>query len=143
MMSEREEVAAKRVQCQSAVKALKEALETLESLPATLMSRINSAGQYATEPGGRPRPLLGAQTSSLFTKDSAAGFPARAPSLPLPIETQPSSPAGLSGVALLRTGAQDGSRRKVIVNVWPLPACKGFLAQEIRLQTLMSTAEAA
>ncbi|KAK9840112.1 hypothetical protein WJX74_003564 [Apatococcus lobatus] len=94
MMSEREEVAAKRVQCQSAVKALKEALNTLESLPATLMSRINSAGQYATEPGGRPRPLLGSQPSSLFTKDSAAGFPARAPSLPPPIDSQPSSPAG-------------------------------------------------
>ncbi len=98
MMSEREEVAAKRSQCQSAVKALKEALNTIESLPATLMSRINSAGQYATEPGGRPRPLLGAQNASLFTKDSARGFPARAPSMPLPADL-PSSPSSLLGAS--------------------------------------------
>ena len=41
-MSEREDIATKRTQCQNAVKALREALTALETLPTSLMQRLQA-----------------------------------------------------------------------------------------------------
>lgn len=41
MIKERADVAAKRDECRTALRALKEALAALESLPSDLISRIN------------------------------------------------------------------------------------------------------
>lgn len=42
MMSEREDVAAKRKECQTAVEGLSQALHALESLPSALLQGISS-----------------------------------------------------------------------------------------------------
>lgn len=49
MIRERPDVAAKREECRMALRALKEALSALESLPADLISRING-GSLAAMP---------------------------------------------------------------------------------------------
>ena len=42
MMGERDDVAAKRTSCQAAVAALRQAMAAVDSVPQTLLSRINS-----------------------------------------------------------------------------------------------------
>ena len=42
MMGERDDVAAKRASCQAAVAALRQAMSAVDSVPQTLLSRINS-----------------------------------------------------------------------------------------------------
>ena len=49
-MRERSDVANKREECRMALRALKEALTALESLPADLISRINAAGDCPYSP---------------------------------------------------------------------------------------------
>lgn len=51
-MTEREDIAVKRAQCQQAVRVLREALAALESLPTNLMSRINASGKYPVGDSG-------------------------------------------------------------------------------------------
>ncbi|KAK9803596.1 hypothetical protein WJX72_003244 [[Myrmecia] bisecta] len=78
MMTEREDIAAKRLQCQQALKALREALTTLESLPSTLMSRINAASsRQAIDDRQRSAPNDSESLQSYASR--AALQPARAP----------------------------------------------------------------
>ena len=46
MMGERDDVAAKRTSCQAAVAALRQAMGAVDSVPQTLLSRINSPHRY-------------------------------------------------------------------------------------------------
>ena len=48
MMGERDDVAAKRQSCQAAVAALRQAMGAVDSVPQTLLSRINSPHRCLT-----------------------------------------------------------------------------------------------
>lgn len=52
MIRERPDVASKRDECRMALRALKDAVAALESLPADLISRINGAPADRGAPGG-------------------------------------------------------------------------------------------
>ena len=54
MIRERPDVASKRDECRMALRALKDAVAALESLPADLISRINGAPACPGAPCGRP-----------------------------------------------------------------------------------------
>jgi hypothetical protein len=54
MIRERPDVASKRDECRMALRALKDAVAALESLPADLISRINGAPADRGAPCGRP-----------------------------------------------------------------------------------------
>lgn len=48
-MSEREDIATKRVHCQNAVRALQEAQNALEALPGSLMQRLQAQGSAGSQ----------------------------------------------------------------------------------------------
>lgn len=68
MIRERPDVASKRDECRMALRALKDAVAALESLPADLISRINGGSACRDAPCGRPplriRPVGAAQAPS-------------------------------------------------------------------------------
>lgn len=54
IMSERDDIATKRTQCQNAVKALREALTALEALPTSLMQRLQAQSSESSTSGRAP-----------------------------------------------------------------------------------------
>jgi hypothetical protein len=67
MIRERPDVAAKRDECRLALRALKEAVSALESLPADLISRINGAPPVVLPSNGACEMLLPALQRSRGT----------------------------------------------------------------------------
>lgn len=63
-MSEREDIASKRTQCQTAVKVLREALTALEALPTSLMQRLQAQNGESPSMSGRAPTSTPASTSS-------------------------------------------------------------------------------
>ena len=63
-MSEREDIATKRTQCQNAVKALRDALAALESLPTSLMQRLQAAQSNDTSSVSQRGPAAAPTSSS-------------------------------------------------------------------------------
>ncbi len=64
IMSEREDIATKRTQCQNAVKALREALTALEALPTSLMQRLQAQSGESTSTSSRAATSTPASTSA-------------------------------------------------------------------------------
>ncbi|GAB4823382.1 hypothetical protein N2152v2_010428 [Parachlorella kessleri] len=95
LMNEREDVAIKRQQCQENLRALRQALATLEGLPSELVGRVNASGKWNFRQmmspdkgqGGPQRQqqqrlltLEGAGSGGGATGAGAAGSPSKAPS---------------------------------------------------------------
>lgn len=91
LMNEREDVALKRQQCQEGLRALRQALATLEGIPAELVGRVNASGkwsfkqmlapekQVAATFDGSPSKgafLIGANSSSLMAAAASRRPPA-------------------------------------------------------------------
>ena len=64
IMSEREDIASKRTQCQTAVKVLREALTALEALPTSLMQRLQAQNGESPSMSGRAPTSMPASSSS-------------------------------------------------------------------------------
>lgn len=64
IMSEREDIATKRTQCQNAVRALREALTALEALPSSLMQRLQAQHAESSSTSDRAITSTPASTSS-------------------------------------------------------------------------------
>lgn len=74
MIRERPDVAAKREECRMALRALKEALSALETLPADLISRINAAGVAESEPVATPRRTASVNSSQFVVRSSSGAL---------------------------------------------------------------------
>jgi dynamin 1-like protein len=74
MIRERPDVASKRDECRMALRALKDAVAALESLPADLISRINAAGVAESEAPVAPRRTSSTNVSQFVVRSSSGAL---------------------------------------------------------------------